>query len=104
MRLQTGAALCWKLDVQVTIAYALPDVQHVAELDVEPGTTAAEALQLALRRQLLGDAVQADVAMGVFGEVVPPDYALQAGDRLELYRPLLVDPKEARRLRAVRDS
>ena len=88
--------------MKVVIAYATPESQYVAELELASGTTAAEAFDLACERGLLGELAATEVTLGIFGEGVAASYELQAGDRLEVYRPLLVDPKEARRLRAAR--
>lgn len=66
---------------------------------VESGTTVAEALAACGVLDILGlDPDNVDV--GVFGQVVRPSQVLRVGDRLEIYRTLQVDPKEARRRRA----
>lgn len=66
-------------------------------LHLPPGSTVRQALQAArpLAAELPGD----PSALGIWGKACGLDQALQAGDRLELYRPLRVDPKEARRQR-----
>ena len=86
--------------ITVEVAYALPHQQVLLELRVPAGTTAREAV----RRSGIGasfpdlDVEAAD--LGVFGKVVKGDSALREGDRVEIYRPLIADPKEVRRLRA----
>lgn len=86
--------------ITVEVACALPRQQVLLEIQVPRGTTAREAVQ----RSGIGaafpelDVEQAD--LGVFGKVVKPDQELRPGDRVEVYRPLIADPKEARRLRA----
>ncbi len=66
-------------------------------LQLPPGSTVRQALQAA--RALAADLPGDPSALGVWGKACGLDQALRAGDRLELYRPLRVDPKEARRQR-----
>lgn len=90
--------------IEVEVAYALPDRQKIYVLMVEQGTTALEA---AKRSSVIDDfdGINLDTAkMGVFGQSIrmPDKYELQNGDRVEVYRPLIVDPKEVRRQRAAK--
>jgi uncharacterized protein len=67
---------------------------------VEEGTTALQAIE---RSGILEHFPQANPrgdGVGVFGKLVTPDTRLRDGDRVEIYRPLIADPKEARRERA----
>ncbi|WP_215781541.1 MULTISPECIES: RnfH family protein [unclassified Paludibacterium] len=85
--------------IAIEVAYAAPAAQKIVALQVAAGTT---ALQAAEQSGLL-TAFAVDVAtlkLGVFGKAVPPGQVLRAGDRVEIYRPLLADPKEVRRRRA----
>ncbi len=88
--------------IEVEVAYALPDKQKIYGLLVDDGTTAlAAAKQSPLQNDFEGvDLEQAK--MGIFGQSIkkPSEHILQAGDRVEIYRPLLADPKAARRKRA----
>ena len=85
------------LDIEVV--YALPDEQALVALSVPRGTTAGEAVERSgLAARFPEIAVGAK--LGVFGKVVAPDTPLASGDRVEIYRPLLADPKQARRGRA----
>ena len=82
------------------VAYARPDLQFVLAVQLHAGATARDAL---LASGLLERCTEIDpttATYGVFGRVVPPDYVLQDGDRVEIYRPLKVDPRAARRARA----
>jgi putative ubiquitin-RnfH superfamily antitoxin RatB of RatAB toxin-antitoxin module len=91
--------------IQVEVAYALPDVQKIIALEVAPGTTAYEAaVRSGIDRHFpLIDLETSD--MGVFGKAIKPrEYRLHAGDRVEIYRPLLADPKEVRKKRAAAAS
>lgn len=71
-------------------------------LRMPAGSTVAAALRLARARP--EDAVPDGQTVGIFGQPVAETTVLRAGDRLELYRPLLIDPKDARRHRAARAS
>ena len=86
--------------IPVEVAYALPDKQEIVMLEVLPGTTAREAVeQSGIERQFPGlDPGSCD--LGIFGKVVKGDQRLRAGDRVEIYRALIADPKEVRKRRA----
>lgn len=88
--------------IRVEVAYALPDRQAILALDVAQGTTALDAArQSGITDKFEG--IDLDNAkMGVFGKVVSPQHVLQEGDRVEIYRPLIADPKEVRKARAAR--
>jgi putative ubiquitin-RnfH superfamily antitoxin RatB of RatAB toxin-antitoxin module len=81
----------------VEVVIATPDKQVLRELRVEPGSSVADVLrQSNLARefpQLEFEAMQA----GIWGRPVERDQAVSDGDRVELYRPLNMDPREARR-------
>jgi hypothetical protein len=88
-------------EIGVEVAYALSTGQKIIALKVAPGTTAIEAARRSGIDQLFPEIDLEASAMGVFGKVVKPrDYRLQAGDRVEIYRPLIADPKEVRKKRA----
>jgi putative ubiquitin-RnfH superfamily antitoxin RatB of RatAB toxin-antitoxin module len=81
--------------IVVEVAYATPERQWLIELEVPPGTSAGEAILLS---GILEEVPHLDTTrIGVFGESVDHDHRLQAGDRVEIYRPLITDPKQARR-------
>ena len=84
--------------LRVEVVYALPDREVTVALSVPHGTTTAEALaqsRIAERHpEVCGS------KMGIFGRIVAPETRLDEGDRVEIYRPLLADPKQARRRRA----
>ncbi len=87
--------------IEVTVVYALPERQVVKTLTVEAGTTLYQAAE---RSGLAGEfgLDLASLELGVFGKVekAPQERVLKAGERVEIYRPLLIDPKEARKARA----
>ncbi|SFR59191.1 hypothetical protein SAMN05216203_1638 [Marinobacter daqiaonensis] len=88
--------------MRVEVAYATPEKQEIVPVLVEEGATMLEAVRLS-RIEELFPGLDPDVAdMGIFGKVVksPADHVLREGDRVELYRPLKIDPKQARLNRA----
>ncbi|MFC0711309.1 RnfH family protein [Azorhizophilus paspali] len=93
-----------KRNIAVEVVYALADRQKLVSLSVPCGTTVREA---ALRSGLDRDFPGLDLAnspLGVFGKVVSgaEECVLEDGERVEIYRPLIADPKEIRKLRAAR--
>ena len=97
--------------IRVEVAYATPQRQLIVPLDVPVGTTALEAVQ---QSNIASEFPQIDLdkdPMGIFskpldgkGRPKPDEYVMSAGDRVEIYRPLLIDPKAARLDRAKKDS
>ncbi len=86
--------------IRVEVAYALPDKQAIVELQVAPGTTAmAAAEQSGIVDRFEGLALEG-AKLGIFGKAVPDTHVMSAGERVEIYRPLLIDPKEVRKARA----
>jgi|SRR5690606_4338861 len=95
------------LDIEV--AYALPDRQRLISMQVPMGTTALEALRRSGLQNEFPEIRPESAEMGVFARPLdgkanplPADYILRPGDRVEVYRPLLLNPNEARRFRAAR--
>lgn len=93
--------------VRVEIAYARPERQQIVTLDLPLGTTAREAVKYARLDKLFSDVTSESLEsgeLGVFGQRLPePErYILADGDRIELYRELVLDPKQARLARAKR--
>jgi putative ubiquitin-RnfH superfamily antitoxin RatB of RatAB toxin-antitoxin module len=82
------------------VVYVLPDRQHVLDVEVEAGATVREAIDasgLLTLEPALRD-VRLDV--GIWNHRARLDSPVNDGDRIEVYRPLTLDPKEARRIRA----
>jgi len=87
-------------DCQIEICFGDQDLQLVRECCVPAGTTARAAI---LASDLPDKFPKYDFSLllcGVYGRQVPDDYKVRPGDRVEVYRPLEIDPKERRRLRA----
>lgn len=93
--------------IVVEVAYALPEKQKIVELLVSPGTTALEAVKQSNLVDYFPDLDIENAKMGIFGQSLgtkglkaPAEHVLHTGDRVEIYRPLICDPKEVRRRRA----
>ena len=90
-----------KNTIKVEVAYALPDEQVIIPIEVEAGTTAEQAIILS---DILSSYPEIDIArdnkIGIFGKLSKAATELRNGDRVEIYRPLIADPKEVRRRRA----
>jgi putative ubiquitin-RnfH superfamily antitoxin RatB of RatAB toxin-antitoxin module len=80
--------------LRIEVVRALPERQTSIALELEPGAT--------VRTALLAAGLPLDQPVGVYGRRVALDQRLADGDRVEVYRPLRVDPKEARRRRVLR--
>ncbi len=89
--------------VNIEIAYGTAEKQFLQSLRVPEGTTARRAV---LQSGLAAAFPEADLGapLGIFGKRVADDTPLLGGERVELYRPLLIDPKEARRRRAAQNT
>ena len=90
--------------MKVEVAYALPQHQRIIALEVEPGCTALAAAQRSGIDQQFPEIDWQTAVLGVFGRLLdaPAQYALSEGERVEIYRPLLIDPKAVRKQRAAK--
>jgi uncharacterized protein len=95
--------------IQVEVVYALPHKQYKVDVSMSEGGTALDALRLSDLQSQLPDTDLQQLAMGIYSRLLdgrstpaPADYIMRNGDRLELYRPLQLDPNKARLLRAAR--
>jgi putative ubiquitin-RnfH superfamily antitoxin RatB of RatAB toxin-antitoxin module len=87
--------------IAVEVAYAEPRRQFLRIITLREGATVAEAIAASgLEREFEIDA--SPLTAGIWSKPVARDAALRDGDRVELYRPLVADPKDARRRRANR--
>jgi putative ubiquitin-RnfH superfamily antitoxin RatB of RatAB toxin-antitoxin module len=91
-------------DIRVEVVLAMPERQELVALEVPAGTTLGDAIMLSgLPEQFEG--FELDLAkVGIFGQKAGPEQVLRDGDRVEIYRPLIADPKEVRRQRALKQS
>lgn len=86
--------------INVEVAYALPEKQVILPVNVDVGTTIGGAI---VQSGLMMEFPDLDIEhseVGIFGKVMPMTTVLSDGDRVEVYRPLIADPKEVRRKRA----
>ncbi len=84
----------------IEIAYAEPHSGIVKKFQLPPGSCVADALRLAALDPGFAGIDLKNSAIGIFGRLARRDQPLRPGDRIEIYRPLAADPKEARRARA----
>ena len=87
---------------RIEVAYATPEKQLIVDCEIEPGTTARDAVLLSGIDLHFPEIDLAQCELGVFGKAIPADYELADGDRIEIYRALIADPKEVRRQRAAK--
>lgn len=86
--------------IRITVVCAFAEHAFCKELSLPPDATVADAIALAgIREACPGLEIRED-RLGIFARRVAPDAALRDGDRVEIYRSLVIDPKEARRRRA----
>lgn len=86
--------------INVELVWATPEQQALVELAVAPGSDVESVIEQSGFYTRFPDAGLRSAEVGIWGQVVPRTHAVSAGDRIEIYRPLLMDPREARRQRA----
>ncbi len=90
--------------MNIEVCYALPDKQIIVPIKLGAGATVAMAIATS---NILLKFPQIDLArnrVGIFGKLAKLDSVLREGDRVEIYRPLIADPKDARRKRAAENN
>ena len=90
--------------MRVELAYADPSREVLIGFDVPSGSTVLDCVELSGLFRLVPDLRDARPGFAVFGRRVEPTDLVSKGDRIEVLRPLEIDPKEARRLRAHRSG
>ena len=88
--------------ISVEVVCALPARQRVVKLSLAAGTTAREAVRASGLGAAFPNLDLERCQLGIYGRAIPGEHALADGDRVEIYRPLLADPREARRRAAAR--
>ena len=83
--------------ITVEVVYATPEDQVLLSVVLPPNSTAADALRVSGLPRQFPDVDFDHLQAGIWGNTVTHDHALLDGDRVEFYRPLQLDPKEARR-------
>lgn len=88
--------------IVVEVAYARPEEQVIIVLKVPDGTTIETAIKASGLLSRFQEIDLSEAKVGIFGKVCKLDQIVRQGDRIEIYRPLVHDPKEARRQRAAK--
>ncbi|MDP2505080.1 MULTISPECIES: RnfH family protein [unclassified Oceanobacter] len=89
--------------ITVEVAYALPEKQRILVVQVPVGSSLLEAARLSGIQREFPSLDLESAKMGIFGKAVRNlAEAVQDGDRIEIYRPLIIDPKQARANRAAK--
>ncbi len=85
--------------LEIEVVYGLPDKQVLKKMNVQNGCTAREAVCQSGLDEIFSELDLQTAPLGIFGKSVKSETLLRDKDRIEIYRPLLIDPKEARRKR-----
>jgi uncharacterized protein len=86
--------------IGVEVVYALPRKQEIFTVNLPPGSTVRQAVEASGVLQKFPEIDFAKNKLGVFAKLAKPETLLRDRDRVEIYRPLLADPKEVRKQRA----
>ncbi|PIE82782.1 MAG: RnfH family protein [Candidatus Contendobacter odensis] len=86
--------------IQVEVAYAMPDEQLIIPVEVPEGATLEQVIIQSRIQERLPDVEISTIDVGIFGKISKRSATVRAGDRVELYRSLLADPKDVRKRRA----
>jgi putative ubiquitin-RnfH superfamily antitoxin RatB of RatAB toxin-antitoxin module len=81
----------------VSVLFALPDDQTIVKIRFETGMTATQAVERSGLLERYPEIGSADLVLGIWGMAVPGDCGLKPGDRVEISRPLVADPRDMRR-------
>lgn len=90
--------------IRVEVVYAMAARQELVALELEPGSTVADAIERSGLADKFAEFKLDPARVGIFSRKVSLGHVLRDGDRVEVYRPLQADPKEARRQRALLQS
>ncbi len=88
--------------VNVEVAYAKPEEQAIVTLTMPEGATVEAAIKASGLLERFPEIALSELKAGIFGEVCKLDQPVKEADRIEIYRPLIHDPKDARRQRALK--
>jgi putative ubiquitin-RnfH superfamily antitoxin RatB of RatAB toxin-antitoxin module len=88
--------------LQVYVTYALPQTEFIRPLRVAPGTTVGQAIEQSGVLATYPDINLVTQPVGIYGKKKTLETALRDRDRVEIYRPLVADPKDSRRKRAAK--
>lgn len=85
--------------IHIQVCYATPERQFLRALDMDAGSTVQQAIALSGLQQAMPGIDLAAMTVGIYGKKKTLDTVLREHDRVEVYRPLIADPKHARRRR-----
>ncbi len=88
------------MKINIEIVYAGETSQKLVQLEIEPGTSIAQAIKSSGLLKTCPEINMDDCQVGIFSKKASVDTILQDQDRVEIYRPLKISPKDARKLRA----
>ncbi|MBB6091863.1 hypothetical protein HNQ60_000709 [Povalibacter uvarum] len=88
--------------ISVRVVYALPERQSIVTVRIAEGSSVIDAVRKSGLLERYPDAARVPLNVAIFGRVVAVEERLRDGDRVEILRPLIVDPKQARRQAAAR--
>ena len=91
-------------DIRVEVVYALPERQYLRTVKLEQGSNVEQALLASGLLELRKDIDLKKNKFGIYSRPVKLTDKINDGDRIEIYRPLIADPKELRRIRAERSK
>lgn len=86
--------------INIEVAYALPTKQTIVDIAIKEGTTVEDAIKASNILEQFPDIDLHSTKVGIWSRVVKLRDTLNDGDRIEIYRPLIADPKEIRKRRA----
>ena len=87
-------------EILIEVAYALPQKQIIIPIKIKAGVTAEEAIKASGIIKKFPEIDLKINQIGIFGKLTQLDHVMRERDRIEIYRPLIADPKEIRRQRA----
>ena len=86
--------------IKVEVAYATPEKQKIIGVEVDQGATAADVLAQSGIEKVFPEIDLAAAKIGIYGKAIQKTQVMSEGDRIEIYRPLIADPKASRAARA----
>jgi putative ubiquitin-RnfH superfamily antitoxin RatB of RatAB toxin-antitoxin module len=89
-------------ELEIAVVYALPQHAFIRSLRVAPGTTVGQAIEQSGVLASFPDVNLVTQPVGIYGKKKALDTVLRDQDRVEIYRPLVADPKDSRRKRAAK--
>lgn len=91
-------------EIRVEVVYALPERQYLRTVKLEEGSSVEQAVKASGLLELRSDIDLKHNKLGIYSRPVKLADTVSDGDRIEIYRPLIADPKELRRIRAERSK